>query len=362
MSQRPGKQTAFALMLIVLAVPLLMLFLLANRPRGPYIVYQVSERGSHTTPAQIYMTDIRRSTTQKLSVGTTWDERPAVSPDGRHIAYQRRESTDFDQGALYIMEIATRRARLVLDTGGGFSNQVWSPDGRQLAFAWRSGDGEIGIHIVDVTGDNLRTLFPADLRATFPAWSSDGSQIAFSARTGQWVGITDFNQGYVTSLESGETRQIMSMASNAPVWSPGGRYIALSAWLQYADSGNIYIIDTQTDETRQLTRDLSTGELTWSPDGSRIVFVARSRARRHDRNAADLYVIDADGGNLRRLTVDLPMPPFQLTWSPDGEYLAYYSYDDDSGDVYLLHIASGGIRNLTNMPPGHYASSPGWRR
>ena len=58
----------------------------------------------------------------------------------------------------------------------------------------------------------------------------------------------------------------------------------------------------------------------WSPDGSRIAFVGASE------EGFDLYVMNADGTDITRLT-DLPGDETQPAWSPDGDRIAY-SWDD----------------------------------
>ncbi len=353
MNQRTDFQTFLALALLVLSAPLLTLFLLASRPRGPYVIYQVYTQDS-STPTQLYMTDVRRGTTQRLSDGTTSDERPAISPDGRFLAFQRREPTALG-GELHMMEIATRQTRMVSDAPGSFAQIVWSPDGEELAFTRIYGGGVVAVFLMDADGGNLRPLLDETLYHNYPTYSPDGGKIAFSARTGTWPGITDFMQGHSITRD-GQVRRVMELSSTAPVWSPDGRFILLSAQLFYGDPGQVYVIDRENGESQLLRVPGNVSEAIWSPDGSQIAFIA------HLGQLADVRVMDSNGQNQRSLKNDPNLIPAQITWSPDGSQIAFYGLVHEQGDIYLLNPATTELRNLTNNPPGIYASSPIWKR
>jgi Tol biopolymer transport system component len=360
MSRSTRNRLLIALTLIAaIALGVIVLALVLRpepRPRGPALVYQYYGLGDSAIPSQIYRIDIADGALVRLSSGDMQDERPAVSPDGRYLAFQRRPDNTVS-GELHIMEIATGHTRLVSDADGSFSNITWSPDGERLAFTRIYGGGIVSIHTIDRDGTDLRPLLPQDVHSSFPVWSPDGTQIAYTARTGEWPGITSYMQVYVLTLADGEPRQIMDLSSTAPVWSPDGRWIAVSAQTFYAEPGQLYLIDAATGDHRHIATPGSISEPVWSPDGTQIAFVSRSSITSDD---PDIYVIDANGSDLRRLTFDLPLRPGALVWSPDGAYLAFSSYDGTSGDVHLLDLANGVLRNLTSSPPGTIASSPVW--
>ncbi|MGB7804364.1 MAG: hypothetical protein WBM72_02065 [Actinomycetota bacterium] len=74
----------------------------------------------------------------------------------------------------------------------------------------------------------------------------------------------------------------------------------------------------------------------WSPDGSTIVFQS-NRCAKGERT--DLYAMDADGSNLRRLTKGFAEQP---TWSPDGRWLAFNSCDG----LAVMNARGGEARSL----------------
>jgi len=78
----------------------------------------------------------------------------------------------------------------------------------------------------------------------------------------------------------------------------------------------------------------------WSPDGTRIAF-ASNRA-----GDSDLYVMNADGSGVTRVTVD-PRDDSYPTWSPDGRQLVFHSGFERRFGLYLLELGSSTRTQLT---------------
>src|SRR3712207_3662277 len=95
----------------------------------------------------------------------------------------------------------------------------------------------------------------------------------------------------------------------------------------------------------------------WSPDGTKIVFDASALSDKGSCCSRNVYVMDADGANLERLT-NTPSfsegEDFQATWAPDGTWLAFVStrndpYDDR--DVYRIDVDGTNQKQLTFVDP-----------
>jgi WD40 repeat protein len=170
-----------------------------------------------------------------------------------------------------------------------------------------------------------------------PSWSPDGQQIAFrTSRDGQ-------DEIYVMNADGTCQRNLTHDLADdrSPAWSPDGASVAYDHF--FNDSfQDITVIDVAGLARRRVTR--SSGEYpAWSPDGTRIAF-ASARAGNYD-----IYVIDADGTNERRLTsyAGYDMDP---AWSPDGEWIVYAGGGDSFRhiQIHVMHADGSDDRALTS--------------
>ena len=117
----------------------------------------------------------------------------------------------------------------------------------------------------------------------------------------------------------------------------------------------IYVMDTDGGNLRRLTnhpdRDFSPS---WSPDGRRIVFVSERDGHPHfiqGRFTDEIYVMDADGGNPQNLTNN-PSDDRSPSWSPDGKRIVFQSDRDNDRDhnieIYVMDADGSNQQRLTN--------------
>jgi TolB protein len=106
---------------------------------------------------------------------------------------------------------------------------------------------------------------------------------------------------------------------------------------------HIFTIDLASGRVSQLTsgRNHHDQHPKWSPDGTRLSFVS-SRGGNFD-----VYVMNADGTNVTRLT-DHPANDFDPIWMPDGQSLIFSSERDSRSDLYRLWIKDRRVDRLTN--------------
>ncbi len=208
---------------------------------------------------------------------------PAMSPDGRLIAYRSEPNEDPE---LWIMN-ADGSGQHQLTPDGGFPE--WSPDGSMIAYAPAGGSsGRSGIAIMNADGSGKRRLPGTDYGEN-PSWSPDGKRIVFtSAHTGErFMYVVDVDGSRVVDLSSAGEGSMVA-------WSPDGRSILFASHRDHSDNyRDIYVMRPDGSDVRRLT--FANGESpAWSPDGRHIVFSA----------AGGFGVIRADGSGLTSLRVE----------------------------------------------------------
>jgi TolB protein len=125
---------------------------------------------------------------------TNWDEiDPAVSPDGRRLAYASRQNGYWD---LYIRDLVSGAVERITDTPEYEGRPSWSPDGQWLVCAGNTG-GNLDIYLISLTDRSQAPIRLTEDQAadTSPAWSPQGRQIAFvTTRNGRsqiWIADLD---------------------------------------------------------------------------------------------------------------------------------------------------------------------------
>jgi Tol biopolymer transport system component/DNA-binding winged helix-turn-helix (wHTH) protein len=216
-------------------------------------------------------------------------EDASLSPDGNYVAFKRISDLP-DVSGIYIKQIGSEHL-LQLTRNGSDWRPMWSPDGRFVAFS-RYANAVHEIYMVSAIGGTERKL-----RSGAPAhpplsWSPDGKLIAFTAK--------DSNQSTYSinllSVESLETRKLTEPGAEQQDWGPA-----------------------------------------FSPDGKELAFVRTNGAL----NMADIFIIPANGGAVRRLTFDntgIPSPP---TWTRDGRSIVFSSPRISIPTLWRIPVSGG---------------------
>ncbi len=252
---------------------------------------------------------------------------------------------------------------------------AWSPDGSRIAFVRDRIDEGVAIHVVtaDLTVDTRLTDGPVHLH---PAWSPDGSTIAFSSLRDGSAQIA------ALGMVSGRVAVLADLPGweGHPAWSPDSRQLAfVSDYVAYDFVFDIYTMNADgTGQTRRTQGfDQNPGGIkyylhpAWSPDGSMIAFVRGEFIDQRDMRFR-VSVMSADGVFLKHLAWagDIPwddvLDPGSLTWSPDGDYIAYSAVDCDlvgglgcSGVRSVRYVSFDGSLEGTIVTN---ARSPSWSR
>lgn len=261
---------------------------------------------------------------------------PAWAPDGLRVAVAAREG-------IQVVTPADSRVR-PLTRAAGDSAPAWSPDGRTVAFRRPPGD----VWAVSAEGGSPRLVARAfgsnSLTSTAQrvAWSPDGGSLAFVGRRTPQLRSDD--EIRIVRADGSDERVLASSPRNDqdPAWSPDGRSLAFSS--ERDGNHEIYTVAADGSQLRNLTRYRGhDGEPAWSPDGRTIAF-ASARANRYE---AQIYAIDAEGGQARPLGATRPAN--HPTWSPDGTRIAFIGRSECPGlGIYVMSRTGEGTARLSN--------------
>ena len=181
------------------------------------------------------------TTARQVTASLTFDADPAMSPDGRQLAWSSDQS---GHAEIYVRSLdADGDARQITADGMENVEPAWSPDGRWIAYHSRI---RRGIWVMPAGGGTPRRLAEFGSR---PAWSPDGRRIAFgaharvmAARAQIWTVQPD-GTGLAPLTTAGHPDGV----HQTPVWSPDGRHLAFQAgapghttiWIQRLADGRL---------------------------------------------------------------------------------------------------------------------------
>jgi len=187
-------------------------------------------------------------------------------------------------------------------------------------------NGTSDIWIVNADGSGLRRLTRNPANDFDPALSLDGSQIAFrSERDGN-------NEVYVMRADGSDQHDVSRDATDdwGPTWSPDGRVLWNCA-RGLITGFRACVADADGGAAGRVPIHRYVEYMAWSPDGSRIAFMSQEKGAFGDDPDYNVYVANADGTGLRRLTTTQGSDGFP-SWSPDGTMIAFTSTRDDCGN------------------------------
>lgn len=254
-----------------------------------------------------------------------------VSADGTAIVYSAlREDGAAD---LWMMSAGGSDQRPLLECAGAkCTAPTWSPDGRRIAYERRELESEIGelgigpgaprVWLLDPINGETAQLFEDDqMLGSAPRWAPKGARLAYF--DGRKFAVC------VYSLDTGDSQLIPSQAGLSGVWDPTGdrilvtdlamlgSAIASRLWLAGLDGGALTNISGGDDA---LVQD---GWPAWSPSGEWVAFTRRLLIGERATVGHQPWLMRPDGSDARPLLVDPAATFSHVTWRPDSSALAY---------------------------------------
>jgi len=244
----------------------------------------------------------------------------------------------------------------------------WSPDGTQIAYAVQDNPNvatENNLHIMNADGTNDRQITSKMLVASFQ-WSPDGKRFVLAILPG--IGKKPFLQ-VINADGTGAVQLTNSPAARymLPAWSPDATQIAFAS--DREGTTEIFVMNADGSNIRRLTdpqANQGAAFPTWAPDGKRIAYAQFDKADPPTAEAIpSLYVMNADGSNPTRITTNIRYEP--LSWSPDGQFIAFDALITDSRDstslkagIGIVKVSTGARTDLTSALP-LVAAEPSWK-
>lgn len=271
----------------------------------------------------------------------------AQTPAGKILFTSNRDyAGGLNMSDIYVMNAdGSGLVNLTHRTAESELRPAWSPDGMRIVFQREvsRSDRDIEIFTMNADGSGVTRLTNSPGSDELPAWSPDGSRIAFISFRDSPTGGTGI---FVMNADGTNVQRLTlnpQYSDSSPAWSPDGSRIAFAAVRDGATQHQIFVINADGTNLRRLTTggQFDHGPM-WSPDGSRIAFTSR-----RDGNF-EIYVMDADGGNQTRLTNN-PDDDGTPSWSPDGTKIVFWtSRDHRYGEIYLMNTDGSNPVNISN--------------
>ena len=227
----------------------------------------------------------------------------------------------------------------------------------------------VGVLVVLERGGASQTASPALSARSGATGGTPSSKIAFVSPTSAGFGRPARWELYVMNPDGSGKRRLagdvwVSNFGESPLaWSPDRRKLLFAAHVSRSAAPcasycgkEIFVINADGSGLRRLTRNsVADWAPAWSPDGQKIAWLSR-----RDGTGADVFVMNADGSDQQNLT---PKPGIrgEPRWSPDGQAILFTAAQpaqppSGSGfpysDVYVMNADGSGQRNLTHTPEG----------
>ncbi|MCX6633421.1 MAG: protein kinase, partial [Candidatus Solibacter sp.] len=339
-------------------------------PDGAWL-YFCSNRGGSMEIWRVPMkesTGEARGAPEPIHTPASYPAHLSFSGDGRHMAYVQLLTT----GRLSEVRFAPDREAVVsepkevIQSSKGVSRPALSPDGKWLAY--NSTEQQEDLFVLSADGSGLRQLTSGGHRNRGPRWSPDSKQSAFfSTRSGDW-------EIWTTDPNGSEFRQITNLAGNNvawPVWSADGKHLAYTLF-----GLNTFLIETGKPWSAQAPQKLPPfpGERQmfngwhWSPDGTMLagflnrddgiaLYSLASRSfRRLTGHGADpvwlsdnrrlvfldrgkIHLVDSASGSTREILSVMPEEIARRGFavSPDDRHI-YFSVSTTEADLWMVEF------------------------
>lgn len=259
-----------------------------------------------------------------------------MTPDGSRVFYSERRlnwKTNKYEKSFFMISSEGGDPQPFVGKDQGQQFRI-SPDGKYLAMI-REFDEKPQIFLMRLSGGEAWKLTKHPGKISDYRWSKDSKSIVFSAEEA-------WKEEEEKEFDLGADPIFVNEGPNG---KNHGRWTYL--WLTELASG----------KEKQITReDLLIDDFDISPDGNRILFTARRDNRGNFHFLSELYLVQKDGTELKRLTNN-KVPERNPIWAPDGKTFAFHASDDrifdlKNGYLWIMDPDTGESRKLQGQNKG----------
>lgn len=235
------------------------------------------------------------------------------------------------------------------------SDTAWSPDGRLLAYARRNA-GDFGaaafnpprLWLYDIGTQESISLFADNQKLAFgPHWSADGEWLSYLAPDVGEIGIIH--------LTTNAEQVYASPGGDAAIWHPQEvRFVySLLKELDVGYVAHLHLVDPQLETESNLSGEAAIVEdnaPAWSPDGAWLALRRKELTGPGATPGKQIWRMRADGTAAEPLTADPAYDHSPPQWSPDGRYLLYHKLPLKGPEivlsVWVYDVVTGTSREL----------------
>lgn len=270
-----------------------------------------------------------------------FDSEPAISPDGKWVAYastRHAETTD-----IYLQKVDGLAVTQLTSDAADDEFPTFAPDGQRLAFA-SNRSGTWDLYMMDRTGRNITQITSGPSHDMHPSFSPDGTRLVYCSLTprGQW-------EMWIVNITTGERKMIGY--GLFPQWSPqkdkdliafqrsrnrGGRWFSL--W-------TCELIDGEARSVTEVAVSNKSAVVSpcWAPDGKRLTFTTiidpgKLDSRGKPMGQQDVWTVNADGTGKHRITDGKGINTSPV-WSNDNRI---YFISNRGGSDCVWSVSAGG--------------------
>jgi len=272
---------------------------------------------------------------------------PQISPDGSQLLYTRKCVKDgINHTTIWVAATKGSKKPRELTTSGKDDMPRWSPDGTQVAFM-RGGESGSQIFTIDMGGGEAQQLtnFPEGAISEMQ-WCPKGCKLAVSYRKTE--------EPYTNA--AAEKRK-ENKESDPPI-------ITESAWYRLDGDGyfgharfQLYLVDATTGSYNTIWKKDTLGFFSycWSPKGDKIAIATNtSKHALTDSKPTKIVIHEVASGKNTTLPNCTKGPKDAITWSPNGNYLAWAgregdesTYSTENLELYVASATKGNAKSIT---------------